>query len=202
MVNYELGKIYKLVSPSGLTYIGSTALPTLAKRLGKHKDEYKRYLKGLTKYISAYKLFDEDVDNVKIFLVQEFSCSSRDQLHKREREVIENTECVNLNIPWRQHGESNQVWKEKNIEQFKAYQKLYTAKNKNWIKKKQGKKHKCICGGKYRHSNKSYHIQTKRHNDFLSFEQRLKEEDPDFYKCIQVHKNLISHSCSLTTNKA
>jgi hypothetical protein len=43
MVNYQNGKIYKIVS-GDLIYIGSTCEPTLARRLAKHKINYKSYL--------------------------------------------------------------------------------------------------------------------------------------------------------------
>ena len=42
-------KIYKLESPSGLIYIGSTCEKYLCRRLSEHKEAYKRYKKGKTK---------------------------------------------------------------------------------------------------------------------------------------------------------
>ena len=43
MVNYEKGKIYKIVcNTTGEIYIGSTTKQTLAQRLSQHVSQYKR----------------------------------------------------------------------------------------------------------------------------------------------------------------
>ena len=46
MVNYQLGKIYKIVcNITDECYVGSTCQPTLAHRLTKHVSAYKRFLR-------------------------------------------------------------------------------------------------------------------------------------------------------------
>ena len=58
MVNYKLGKIYRLeCNITGLVYVGSTCEPTLAKRLTKHVADYRKYLKGTYHYVSSFKIF-------------------------------------------------------------------------------------------------------------------------------------------------
>ena len=53
MVNYQLGKIYKIVcNKTGLIYVGSTCEPTLARRLVKHKADYNQYLKENRNYVT------------------------------------------------------------------------------------------------------------------------------------------------------
>ena len=42
MVNYQLGKIYKIVA-GDLMYIGSTCEPTLSRRLTNHVCDYKSW---------------------------------------------------------------------------------------------------------------------------------------------------------------
>lgn len=52
MVNYDQGKIYKIVcNISGLQYIRNTCEPTLARGLAKHIDNYKSFLKEKRRYI-------------------------------------------------------------------------------------------------------------------------------------------------------
>ena len=53
--DYSLGKIYKIVSnQTDDIYIGSTSQNLLSVRLGKHRDEYKRWAEG--NKIIYYKL--------------------------------------------------------------------------------------------------------------------------------------------------
>lgn len=57
MVNYQLGKIYKIVdNVTGKIYIGSTCEPTLARRLVKHRSDYKRYLNEKLPRISSSRV--------------------------------------------------------------------------------------------------------------------------------------------------
>jgi len=83
MVNYQFGKIYKLVSPSGLTYIGSTCEKTLAMRKSKHHSTYTSWKAGKSAFVTSYKLFDEDEHNVDIVLLENFPCNNSDELHAR-----------------------------------------------------------------------------------------------------------------------
>lgn len=68
MVNYQLGKIYKIVDlDSNQCYTGSTCEPTLAKRLAKHVSDYRQHLKGKGRYItSSIILAMDDYDIVLI----------------------------------------------------------------------------------------------------------------------------------------
>ena len=57
MVNYQLGKIYKIVdNTNGNIYIGSTCEKYLSNRLSGHQSKYKLYLKGLTNNIKSFEI--------------------------------------------------------------------------------------------------------------------------------------------------
>ena len=57
MVNYELGKIYKIVrNETKLIYIGSTSQKYLSTRLEGHKRSYKQYLKGNYPYVTSFEI--------------------------------------------------------------------------------------------------------------------------------------------------
>ena len=134
MVNYQLGKIYKLISPSGLIYIGSTC-EILSKRLGGHKIAYKYYQKHKNKKITSFILFDEDIDNIDIVLIENYPCNSKDELHARERYYIDSLKCVNKNKPHRTQKE----WREENKEYKSQIDKEYYEKNKEYFFQKQKK---------------------------------------------------------------
>jgi hypothetical protein len=128
-VNYELSKIYKLESPSGLIYIGSTCEITLARRLASHKRNYKCYLSGKVKFITSFKLFEEDADNVNILLVESFPCNSNDELHAREGHWIKQYDCVNKRI----EGRTKKQYCEDNKQQILQQMKQYYENNKETI---------------------------------------------------------------------
>jgi hypothetical protein len=85
---YHGGKIYTLRSPStDKIYIGST-YNSLAKRKAEHK-------KNKSNEISQ-------LDDFYIELLENFKCENRDELNKREGELIrENDKCVNKNMAGR-----------------------------------------------------------------------------------------------------
>jgi len=84
MVNYQLGKIYKIVDlDSNKCYVGSTCEPTLARRLTNHVSDYKQYLKGKGSYVSSFKILE--MDDYDIVLLETYPCNSKDELHARER---------------------------------------------------------------------------------------------------------------------
>ena len=74
MNRYEKGKIYKVVDIGyNKMYIGSTT-ESLSKRMERHRDKYKDYLKGKTDNTRVYWLFDEfGVQNCKIELIENYS---------------------------------------------------------------------------------------------------------------------------------
>lgn len=94
MVNYQLGKIYKIVcKTTGQQYIGSTCEPTLARRLAGHRGAYNQYLKGNTKYTTSFIILEQG--NYEIILIELYPCDSCDELFSREKYHIQTSECVN-----------------------------------------------------------------------------------------------------------
>ena len=140
-MDYQNGKIYKLVNDElGLTYYGSTC-SELRKRLNNHKTSAK-----CKKKISSSKLFESG--ECKIYLVEKFPCNDKEELKQRERYYIENNECVNTSIPGRTKKEYRETNKEyiaqlhkkhyeANKERKKEVRKIWRAKNKEKIAKQQ-----------------------------------------------------------------
>ena len=182
MVNYKLGKIYRLeCNITGLVYVGSTCEPTLAKRLTKHVADYRRYLKGTFNYISSFKILDND--DYDIILIEKYPCNDRDELYSRECYFSNQIDCVNVN---KRQGAINRLGGIK--EYFKEYQKEYrelnkdkilvTTKeyhelNKDKIHARKNIHYDCTCGGNYTHCHKSRHFKTKKH---IKYTEQQNEE--------------------------
>ena len=86
MVNYNQSKIYKIVNDDlGLTFYGSTC-NLLSSRLYQHKKKGSQCKSSI--------LFG-DFQNPRIYLVENFNCNSKTELHARERWWVERNECIN-----------------------------------------------------------------------------------------------------------
>jgi hypothetical protein len=126
MVNYQNGKIYKIVSNTDdeLCYVGNTTLPLLCKRMVEHRSGYKRWKNGKNSYTSSYILFDKyGIENCHIELIEMFPCNSKDELTKKEGEYIRSLKCVNKNIAGRTVKEWCEVNKKKLAEKAREYGK-------------------------------------------------------------------------------
>ena len=93
MPDYQNGKIYKLVNDENDDiYYGSTT-QILPKRLGDHKNKYKRHSNGKSGYVTSFNILK--YPSCKIILVENFPCNSKYELEARERYYIEKYKCVN-----------------------------------------------------------------------------------------------------------
>ena len=189
MVNYQNGKIYKLVCNStGLVYFGSTCENTLARRLAGHTKDYKRGIK-----ISSTKIIENG--NYGIFLVETYPCNSKDELNMRERFYIENNDCVNKLIPIRTEEEKKLYEKEYNAkhhpeyyEQNKTklleYNKNYREENKDKIREIQKQyRNKEEAKVRHREANKRYcekeETKVKRSEAYKREDVKAKKREAD-----------------------
>lgn len=150
------GRVYKLVDKNTMEmfYIGSTK-QSLAKRLGGHRNMSTRLDQ---QHLPVYKKINEIGQiNVKIILIEELKCENKDQLHRREAELIREhyDELTNKAIPkrskeeWREDnpdynkeyrknnkekiGDMNKHYRENNKETIAEYKKIYYENNKEAI---------------------------------------------------------------------
>tara|TARA_R100000951_G_scaffold100828_1_gene91752 strand:+ start:369 stop:806 length:438 start_codon:yes stop_codon:yes gene_type:complete len=97
MVNYQNGKIYKIVdNTNGSVYIGSTCEINLSRRLQKHKARYKYWLKHGkgNKFSSSNIIMNDDF---KIELIETYPCNNIEELLKKEQFWIDKIDCINKN---------------------------------------------------------------------------------------------------------
>ena len=146
-------KIYKIIDNINQNvYIGSTC-KSLKKRLIGHKNDYKRFLKGLFNNIKSFDIIKNN--DYHIELLENCDIKTKQELLTRERYYIENNECLNKVVPVRSRIET--------IE----YKKLYYDVNKDKINIKRNEKYNCECGGKYTRQHKSHHFKSQKHQEFI-----------------------------------
>ena len=131
MVNYSLGKIYKIEPISGGeegdVYVGSTSLPLLSTRMAHHRADFKRFKKDGKKYISSSILLEKyGVENCHIILLENVNAANKDELTAREGHWIKTTSCVNKKIT----GRTRREWMEDNKERVKIIQQQYEVNNR------------------------------------------------------------------------
>ena len=169
------GKIYTIRHPeTDKYYIGSTT-QSLSKRLAKHKSNLNN------KYVSASKLlFDLGVDDCYIELLENYPCNTKEELNKKEGELIrlhkDNT--VNKRIEGRTlkeyRTENKEIikdrkkqYREANKEQIIEKKKVYYQANKEHILNLQKQLYTCDCGATIRHCEKPRHNKSKKHLKFM-----------------------------------
>jgi len=128
MPDYQQGKIYKLWSPSkNLVYYGST-IQSLAQRLAKHKNGYKRYNNGDNNlYVTSHLVLD--CEDYKMELVEEYPCNNKQQLLIKEGEYIKNNDCVNRCVAGRTKIEYSRQYHKDNTEKESEYHKNWYVNN-------------------------------------------------------------------------
>ncbi len=126
MPDYTKGKIYRIIPTceydDGDIYIGST-INLLAYRMGGHIAQYKH---NAAHFISSKLLFDKyGCDKCKIELIEDYPCNNKQELLRREGEIILLTKCINKNVPGRTKSESSANWYLNNCEKVKAVALTY-----------------------------------------------------------------------------
>lgn len=124
---YQKGKIYTIrSSQTDKYYIGSTC-NKLYKRLGQHKQNYKNYVGGTYHFVSSFDIVK--FDDCYIELLEDFKCDNKEQLNKREGELIRQlkNDIVNKVIA----GRTKKEWENDNKDKLKAQFKNYYENNKD-----------------------------------------------------------------------
>ena len=134
MVNYQNGKIYRIVcNLTGKQYIGATTI-ALCSRLSQHK----RLFNGQKNSLSREVIEGGDY---AIYLIEDYPCDRKEQLLARERFYIDNYECVNRKVPLRTKQEwyadnreeiikKQTEWNMNNVHRTRLYKKKYADKQK------------------------------------------------------------------------
>jgi hypothetical protein len=151
MNKYERGKIYKIEClHCREIYIGSTTEPTLARRLHGHRGDARR--KGTT--ILQQHINENGKDLLKIILIENYPCKSKDELRSREDYWIKELKP--------KFNTNNAVFsREKHLLTKKKYNNLHIEGNKEY--------HKIYCQTeKYKESQRRKYMDNKEHYKEMS----------------------------------
>jgi hypothetical protein len=184
--NYQNGKIYSIRSyQTNKVYYGST-IQLLCKRLSKHVNDFNAYQRGNFNNITSFEILK--YEDAYIELVENFPCNSKVELEKREGEIIrENENAVNRIIV----GRTREEYRKDNKDHINQNNKQYRKINKAILNINQNKKNSCfLCGGKYTQANKSQHLKTTKHQQYLKQVKQLEEILEMHNKMIDRHKHM------------
>jgi group I intron endonuclease len=129
MKDYGKGKIYIIRNNvNDMIYIGSTC-QTLSQRMAQHRQDANKQKRQHYKLYEAMR--EHGKETFYIELVEDYGCERREQLLKREGEIIrEHKAELNKRI----EGQTRKEYREANKEANKEKDKIYCEKNKDKIK--------------------------------------------------------------------
>lgn len=156
------GSIYCLRShKTPNIYIGSTTQP-LSHRIRDHRKLYKKYINNNFHYLTSFEIMK--YDDVYIELIENVIYNTKQELEKKEGEYIRKMSCVNKYIA----GRSKQDYYEEHKEEIKEKRQNYYNDNKEEISNKKKETLICICGITHRKVDKSRHLKTQTHINFIN----------------------------------
>ena len=108
-MDYQKGKIYKVVSDStNSVYIGSTCSP-LSVRMAGHRNDYRKWKNGKYNYVTSFDLLKNE--DCHIVLLESYPCNNKEELFAKERYWYDRTEnTVNKNKPGSAIGKTKQEY--------------------------------------------------------------------------------------------
>ena len=198
---YENGVIYKITNTvNNEVYVGSTTTD-LEVRMIKHKCDAKKR----PELSKCYTFMNEHgIENFDIEIVEEYPCEGKQQLEKREGEIIKEIGTLNQRIAGRTNQEYKQEfenhlrecarkykkqWKidnrEHHLHKDREYKKTYREKYHDQIREKARAKVECECGGAYTLSHKAEHMNSKKHLTYLGTYNEEEYKQSKRYKQIK-----------------
>ena len=173
--------IYSTESPVLLPYYGSTT-QSLNRRLSDHKAHFKLWKHGKMGCCSSFMLLEQGFDKVAIILVEDYPCTSSQELELREAHYIKNSPCINMRIPSGIVAESRQDYKKQyyqaNQDKLLEYDKQYRQTNRDKIVEYRREPIVCECGATVSRNSLARHRRTKKHQQWLEQQPKPKPK-PD-----------------------
>ena len=165
MPDYAKAAIYCIRSnENDDIYIGSTCVG-LSQRMAHHRGMYKQFLNGKGDTITSFQILKNP--SAYIELIEEYPCDNKQQLERREGEIMRSRNCVNRCIAGRTVAEYRQENREKLLERAKQYYELNKGKKKQYYKEN-NENHTCECGGKFTTTSREVHNKTKKHQKIIA----------------------------------
>lgn len=163
MNKYSIGKIYKITdNTNGNIYYGST-IQTLYERLGEHERHFNSFIRNKYRWQQSFKIIMNN--NYTIEKVEDYPCTSKRELTKREDYYIVNYNCINYRRAYNTPEEKKAI---KAIADQKRHKKNRDEKNEQYKKLLKKKKEYCSqiikcpnCDKSFRLDNINKHRKTK-----------------------------------------
>ena len=145
---YQNEKVYSISTVNrDKVYIGSST-KKLSERIIKHEHDYQHWGEGKRNYTSSFDIIEDG--NYIIDLLENFSCTTKQELNAKEQEYIEKTpNCIN---------------------KYKAYCGMT---KKEYDKQRYATKINCECGGRTDLSKKPRHERSIKHQAYLNHQQSI-----------------------------
>ena len=133
MPNYTNGKIYKILNAiDDELYVGSTVEP-LCKRMAKHRHNVNQ-----SPHFKLYKhMINHGIDNFYIELIENYACSSKEELQAKEGSWIRQVGTLNSRIEGRTQKERRQEhpeymiqYRSENVERIRQQVSTYNQNHK------------------------------------------------------------------------
>ena len=190
MVNYQNGKIYKLLLPDGFYYIGCTC-NELKVRKQQHKNKCNNGdNSNIYKHVRDNNMEWKDID---MAVYEEYPCEIKSQLLLRESQIIrlfcKDEFCLNVLVNTRIDGSAQEhakqcdinyknnnrtkisnrmkIYNVENAESIKDKMKIYYVENAESIKEYKKKIIVCECGVQTTINSIHRHKKTKKHLKLL-----------------------------------
>jgi hypothetical protein len=165
MPDYKNGKIYTIRCKidASLIYVGSTT-EKLSIRMAKHRYDSKK-----SHTLPFYKQI-KDWNDWYIELYEDFPCERKEQLEKREGEIIRDIGNLNKIIPGskeQKNEEYGKTYYQQKKEYFQQYGMEYYKQNKEKIQEHYKIKITCECGCEIRKDAISQHKKSNKHRNLL-----------------------------------
>jgi hypothetical protein len=188
MPDYQNGKIYTIRcrSDNNLIYVGSTTQP-LAKRWGGHK---KRGNDVKYQNMMLYKTINNNWLPWYIELYEEYPCENKEQLCRREGQIIREIGTLNSEIA----GRTAKEWREENPDKIREQYKIYRENNFEKIKLTK-KEYYENNADKIKEQTKLYRENNK---DKITEYEKTRIRDDDHYKKL---KEKITCECGCILRK-
>ena len=161
MNKYSNGKIYTIRCEidNNLIYVGSTVQP-----LYKRWNEHKRNASNKKEFKVYNKMNEIGIDKFYIELYELHSCNTREELNKREGELIRQIGTLNTVMS----GRTKPEYYIDNKEKMNTKDKIYYNENKSDISERKKEILTCSCGCCVVKNHIARHMKTKKHIDLMN----------------------------------
>ena len=181
MPNYQNGKIYTIRcrNDDSLIYVGSTC-ETLSRRMATHRGHSKE-----RPHLILYEKVNGNWGDWYIELYEECPCNTKEELRKREGEVIREIGTLNKYIA----GRSGKEWENDNKDRRMEYYKLYDNRpeviEKKIVYRENTKEQRKVYDTEYWEKNKA-----KRQEQQKEWRLKNKDKIKEYMRQYHLKKNI------------